>query len=221
MKRDRDGIEKLAIQQILSLSVGDMLEVGCGDGRLTEDLIDLSGTLFAMDPDPVTIIEAKKRLDGEVRFIIGSGEDLPLPCARFDTVVFSLSLHHQNPVLALAEARRIIREGGRILILEPAPESLYNRLFRIIHDEDEAYARVDAAVRWCDLRMVDSGSFTTRWEFEDFGEMVNHMFSYCDLPPDQPRVRAMEDLLEDGKTTQPLIINDTTNFWMLQGDSPS
>jgi len=221
MKRDLENREKRAIREILGPSAGDMLEIGCGDGRMTEDLLELARALFAMDPDPITITRAKNRLDSKVMFIIGSGEDIPLAGRRFDTVVFSLSLHHQDPVRALSEAGRITRENGRVLVLEPAPESLFNRLFRIIHNEDEAYARVDAAVRRCDLRMEDSGSFTTRWEFEDFWEMVDHMFSYSDCSPDQPRIQAMANLFENGNAAQPLIVEETTNFWMLQNDPPA
>jgi len=221
MQRDPDGRETRAIEKILGSCAGDLLEVGCGDGRLTEVLLNLSSTLYAIDPDAVTITRVNGYLGNKVRFIIGSGEDLPFSGTCFDTVVFSLSLHHQDPFRALAEACRILGEEGRILVLEPAGDSLFNRLFRILHDEDEEYAKVESAVRQCGLLVEDSGAFTSDWVFRDFEEMADHMFSYFDLSPDPIRAGCMEEILGNRKTAQPLSVEDTTNFWILQSDSPS
>ncbi len=50
---------------------------------------------------------------------LGDMEDLPIEDASVDLVFFSQSLHHAlHPQRALQEARRILRQGGRIMILD-------------------------------------------------------------------------------------------------------
>lgn len=181
----------------------------------------LCSVVYALDPEPGSVVRAADRHRGKAVFLVGSGENLPLGKNRFDTVVFSLSLHHQEPSHALAEARRVIRAGGRILVLEPNPGSLYNRLFRLVHNEDEKYAKVEAAVTGCGLRIEDSGTFSSRWIFEDVAEMSRHIFSYIDTAPDQAGIRAMEKILGIAKDARPLSVEDITNFWSLRKDSLS
>jgi ubiquinone/menaquinone biosynthesis C-methylase UbiE len=216
MLRDPDGREKRAIERILGTSTVDTLEVGCGDGRLTRILSGMPGAMYALDPDPVTIENARDVLGDEVRFIIGSGERLPFPDSRFDTVVFSLSLHHQDPYKALSETQRIMRNHGRVLILEPEGESLINRLFRIIHNEDEMYRKVQAAVSAGNLSVMDQGFYRTTWHFKDFEEMVNHLFGYFNLEPDRERTEEMAECLGDLCDLRPLDIEDVTRYWLLQ-----
>ncbi|MBN2720578.1 MAG: class I SAM-dependent methyltransferase [Proteobacteria bacterium] len=190
--------------------------MGCGDGRVTGFLTGLCPSVCALDPESESVARAADRHGDNAVFLVGSGENLPLGENLFDTVVFSLSLHHQEPSRALAEARRVIRAGGRILVLEPNPGSLYNRLFRLVHNEDEKYARAEAAVTGCGLPIEDSGTVAYRWIFEDFAEMSCHIFSYVGTPPDRAGTRAMEKILEKARDARPLSVEDVTNFWVLR-----
>jgi len=190
--------------------------VGCGDGRVTGFLTGLCPSVCALDPESESVARAADRHGDNAVFLVGSGENLPLGENLFDTVVFSLSLHHQEPSRALAEARRVIRAGGRILVLEPNPGSLYNRLFRLVHNEDEKYARAEAAVTGCGLPIEDSGTVAYRWIFEDFAEMSCHIFSYVGTAPDRAGTRAMEKILGTARDARPLNVEDVTNYWMLR-----
>ena len=216
MQRDPEEKERLAITRILGKEAGDLLEVGCGDGRMTGWLRDLSSSILALDPEAGSLALAADRHPDGVRFLAGSGEALPVKGEKFDTVVFSLSLHHQEPSRALAEARRVIRGKGRILVIEPGVSSPFNRLFRIVKDEDEKYARAEKSVRECGLKIGDSGAYSSRWLFKDFAELAEDIFSYSESGPDGVRVKAMERVLGGKKDSRPLIVEDITNYWLLR-----
>lgn len=70
-----------------------VLEIGCGNGRLTRRLANLGAQIEAIDPDRKLIASAKKnlpvRLADRMRFRVGSASDLKYPTQTFDVVVFS------------------------------------------------------------------------------------------------------------------------------------
>jgi SAM-dependent methyltransferase len=215
--RDPEGIEQDFLKRILASSGGDLLEIGCGDGRLTKPLTAISRWLIGLDPDTVSIKKALHHVDREVLFIGGSGESIPLADGSFDTVVFSLSLHHHaDPAKALLEALRVLKMNGRILVLEPLPSSLANRLFRIIHDEDKAYEEARSAVDSDLMKRTGKGIYRTVWRFDGFEAMADHMFGYYGVKPDPARIRSMARLLGGRCHEKPLDIEDTTQYWLLQ-----
>ena len=73
-----------------------MIEVGCGDGRLTEGIVSDASEVFAYDPDPEAVADAKARLAVElqqrVTFRVGSAREIEIPRTQYDIVVFSWSL---------------------------------------------------------------------------------------------------------------------------------
>lgn len=216
MHRDPEGKEKQVITELLGSSTGDLLEIGCGDGRLTRELADLFGTLIALDPELSSVMETDLPISGQTRFLTGSGEDLPLAKDCVDTVVFSLSLHHQDPAKALSEARRVLRENGHILVLEPVEHSLMTRLFAILHDESVEYDQAELAIDGSGLKEWRSGSFKTLWAFEDFTEMTGYLFDYMDLEPDPEKEKEMAQLLGERRDLKPLHIEDITRYWLLR-----
>ncbi len=220
MLRDPEGIEFNFIRDILSPSAGDVLEVGCGDGRLTGELSSISDSVLGLEPDPASIDKARHLLENGVKLVLGSGESIPLKDNSVDTVVFSLSLHHHpDPGNALTQARRVLKEGGRILVLEPGSGSTINRCFRIIHNEDEACDRAAEAVKDCGARLEGQGSFTSTWQFDDFEEMVGYLYSYFDFEPEQHQVDAMKDIMDGKVNDDPFDIEDSTRWWLLTSAS--
>ena len=77
-----------------------ILEVGCGDGRLTVRLARLGARVEAIDPDAASIRLARRqrlkllpaRLARNVRYHVGEAEHLDYPAESFDRVVFAWSL---------------------------------------------------------------------------------------------------------------------------------
>lgn len=73
-----------------------VIEIGCGDGRLTLRLAKLGALVHAIDPDAGLIKAARKnrpkRFAGQIRFQVGDARFLDQPDESFDLAVFAWSL---------------------------------------------------------------------------------------------------------------------------------
>ncbi|MFW5947000.1 MAG: ArsR/SmtB family transcription factor [Gemmatimonadota bacterium] len=100
--------------------VGDL---GCGTGQLAETVSPYVARVVAVDESPDMLAAARRRLSGaragSVELREGRLEALPLEAETLDVAVLSLVLHYvPAPERALAEARRVLRPGGRLLIVD-------------------------------------------------------------------------------------------------------
>lgn len=93
---DPEGAETGAITQLASLEGADVLEVGCGSGRVTWRYADDAASVLAVDPNSARISEASaatpERLRSKVTFRVGDITEMVLPGDSFDAVIFSNSL---------------------------------------------------------------------------------------------------------------------------------
>lgn len=73
-----------------------MLELGCGDGRLTVPIAGEASHVLAFDPDADAVGRARRslpdRLRSRVRYHVAAGDEIEIPRHSFDIVVFSWSL---------------------------------------------------------------------------------------------------------------------------------
>ncbi len=101
-----------------------LLDVGCGTGMIASharDLVGETGQVIAVDPSFGMLRQgiAEGRLDSPAR---GRAEALPFPDQHFDLVTMSYALRHvDNLETTFSEYRRVLRPGGKILILEVTP----------------------------------------------------------------------------------------------------
>jgi len=100
-------------------------DLGAGEGAVAFLLARRAVRVYAVDSSP-QMVEHGRRLAAErgvrnVEYRLGDLESLPLEAASVDVAFFSQSLHHaQHPERAVREARRILRPGGRVVILDLA-----------------------------------------------------------------------------------------------------
>jgi ubiquinone/menaquinone biosynthesis C-methylase UbiE len=91
-----DGMEIRLIERFTPLRGRRVLEVGCGDGRLTLQYAPTAAQVLAIDPDRASIEEALYQQNTlgvrNVAFRVGSIERLPARGAPFDVALFSWSL---------------------------------------------------------------------------------------------------------------------------------
>ena len=96
MKGVRRDPYRLEVQRLVArvpLAGARVLEVGCGDGRLSRRIVGRTGSLTGLDPDSAAIERAKAlATDVRLRFNVGSAQSLEYPDANFDVVLFSSSL---------------------------------------------------------------------------------------------------------------------------------
>ena len=73
-----------------------VLEIGCGDGRVTRRLARLGAYVSAIDPDAASVRLARAALTKaaarRIQYRVGQAERLPYRAREFDTIVFSWSL---------------------------------------------------------------------------------------------------------------------------------
>jgi len=93
---DPEEVELRALRPAASWRGARVLEIGCGDGRLTRRLARLGAQVIAIDPDRAAIRSARKTLPRsyarQVRYAVGTASRLKFPAGSFDIVVFAWSL---------------------------------------------------------------------------------------------------------------------------------
>jgi SAM-dependent methyltransferase len=110
--------------------VGDIdgrrvLDAGCGSGPLTAALRDRGAIVTGFDQSSAMLDLARQRLGADADLHVGDlGEPLPFVDDAFDDIVASLCLHYLEDWTApLAELRRVLRPGGRLILSVPHPSA--------------------------------------------------------------------------------------------------
>ncbi|WP_109480980.1 class I SAM-dependent methyltransferase [Paraburkholderia sp. C35] len=102
-----------------------VLDMGCGAGHASFAVAPHAGSVVAYDIAPQMLATvasaAQERGLSNIRTQQGAAEKLPFDDASFDWVVSRMSAHHWHDVpLALAEVRRVLKPGGRVLFIDIA-----------------------------------------------------------------------------------------------------
>ncbi|MDO5504739.1 MAG: metalloregulator ArsR/SmtB family transcription factor [Pseudoxanthomonas suwonensis] len=111
--------EALARTALPLLEPGDVLDIASGDGVLAELLAPHAGRYVCVDASPRVVAAAAERLRGHanVEVLEGDMHALPFEDAAFDLVVLMHALTYADkPAQAVAEAARVLRPGGRLLL---------------------------------------------------------------------------------------------------------
>jgi ubiquinone/menaquinone biosynthesis C-methylase UbiE len=120
-------LRSLTVDQALLKPGESILDVGCGTGAVTipaKMKVGNKGSAVGIDPAPEMIAVARQKVQQaglDIDFRVAAIESLPFSDATFDAVTSSLMMHHLTDrlrVQGLAEIRRTLKPGGRILIAD-------------------------------------------------------------------------------------------------------
>jgi SAM-dependent methyltransferase len=110
------------VELTVAAPLGDLLDIGCGKGRILKLLASRARRVVGVDIDS----DARRFARAEMLFAgienstlrKGNMYELPFPDAEFDTIILDEVLGTSNdPAAVLREARRLLRPGGRLLLL--------------------------------------------------------------------------------------------------------
>jgi ubiquinone/menaquinone biosynthesis C-methylase UbiE/DNA-binding transcriptional ArsR family regulator len=118
---DRFHLAAMAAFADRDWTVGDL---GCGTGQVSAAIAPFVSRVIAVDASPAMLQAAKKRLHrvDNVELRRGDLEALPIDDARLDAATLMLVLHHvAQPKRALGEVARVLKPGGRLVIVDMLP----------------------------------------------------------------------------------------------------
>jgi len=124
-----DRVEAAILKAVGGRHFGSLLDLGTGTGRMLELLAPLYDRAVGVDASPNMLAVARANLDragiASAQVRLGDIYNLPLPRDAFDLVTIHQVLHYlDDPERALGEAARVLRPGGRMLIVDFAPHDL-------------------------------------------------------------------------------------------------
>ena len=93
---DPEGAHLAALRRLADFHGRRVLEMGCGEGRLTRGIAAEAASVLAFDPDADAVAEARASFPSEladrVAFKVACGKEIEIERGAFDLVVFSWSL---------------------------------------------------------------------------------------------------------------------------------
>lgn len=160
-----------------------VLDLGCGPGEMAADLETRFGAtcrVTGLDLAPGMLDEARRRHGEGVRWLCGDAAALPLAEASQDLVISNLAIQWCPDLDAvLAEARRVLRPGGRALINTLAPGTLAEVSHAWSHPDRPAalLAFRDAgehrrAARAAGFRRIDCRERAARFHYPDLAAVM-------------------------------------------------
>jgi len=112
--------QSLAVGIAALLDLGDVLDVGSGDASAARMIAPHCRSLTCIDSNQRVIEAARERLAGHAHVAtqLADAEALPFAAGSFDTVlVFHTLTFTEHPARAIAECARVLRPGGRLVVL--------------------------------------------------------------------------------------------------------
>jgi SAM-dependent methyltransferase len=166
-------------------NVERVLDVGCGDGRLIDLLLEARPNVseaIGLDNSPPMLAMASTRFEGDRRVVIQE-HDLrsPLPdVGRFDVVVSGFAIHHlahDRKRSLFLEIAQIIRTNGvfaNLEVVECATPELQDEFYRRIErpggDPEDVLAPVEPQLQW--MREAGLKQVDCYWRWRGFALLV-------------------------------------------------
>jgi Methylase involved in ubiquinone/menaquinone biosynthesis len=111
-------------------------DLGCGTGQLAESLSPFVASVIAVDDSAAMLSAARRRLASATNVDVRSGrlESLPIEDGSVDAALLFLVMHYvAEPADAISEAYRVLKPGGRLLIVDMMPHDREDLLHEMGH----------------------------------------------------------------------------------------
>lgn len=147
-----DMVFQHLFNQLGNVDDKNVLEIGCGEGWLTERLALQGGRLWAFDISKEAVKLTINRLkDLKLKYPpqveVMAGEALTYPNDLFDYIIGLAILHHLEFEPALKEIKRVLKSGGKAFFMEPLGHNPFLNFYRFLtpnlRSKDEAPLRMN------------------------------------------------------------------------------
>jgi ubiquinone/menaquinone biosynthesis C-methylase UbiE len=122
----------LLLKQLKEVPPGRALDIGCGTGQFAARLANRGWEVFALDLCEPMAVQARANATGvcgTVSVTVGDSEHLPFTTSSLDVVTCANSFHHYpHQAKVIGEMRRVLRPGGRLLLLDGWPDQFIGRI---------------------------------------------------------------------------------------------
>jgi ubiquinone/menaquinone biosynthesis C-methylase UbiE len=217
------------------IDAGRVLDVASGVGQFTRLLVDCLGgfnEIVGIDTSEKAIGKANESFsEPTVRFEQADAASMPFPAHRFNTVTLSNSLHHMEDLEAvLAEIRRILVPGGRLILFEmhsdaPNPASqnaidlhlwaaAVDRAIGRFHDPVLTREQLASQIESLHLQrqtVIDWHSEDETDDLEPILQAIDQVLNSAEGTPEQSELANEADVLKErirstGMQSQPFIL---------------
>ncbi len=178
---------------------GAALEVGCGTGRWLAEVQSVASHVVGLDLSPGMLGRARQR-EAAPSVLCGEAGALPFPSATFDMLYCVNAVHHfARPQRFMAEARRVLRRGGRLAVVGMDPHERRDRWY--IYD-------YFAGTLALDLKRFPSGAALAAWMTEAGFEDVDRRVAERISGSLEGRAVLDDHFLRKGGTSQLTLLSD-------------
>src|SRR6266566_1769154 len=151
-----------------------VVDLGCGTGLATRAWAERAGEVVGVEPNPRMLERARGATDQpNVRYVEAYGADTSLPDGRADLVTSFQSFHWMEPQPVLAEAARILRDGGVFAacdydvppFVEPEVDAAFAALLQARREARQRLGIPGGATSWPKDRHLDEIRASGRFRY--------------------------------------------------------
>jgi len=181
------GAGEKVLTTLLPVSPRSVLDLGCGDGRLSALVLDQCPSVevvVGVDSSPTMLSHARKRFAGDGRVTIREWdlEDPLTPLGAFDVIIAGFSIHHvddQRKRSLFDEINRLLIPTGlfaNLEVVKSATPELHRQFLELIgrrdDDPEDRLAGVEDQLRW--MREAGLANVDCYWRWRGFALLAGH-----------------------------------------------
>lgn len=167
------------LSEHLSFAGKKVIDVGCGNGDSVRWLAAQGAHVTGLDSREMLEKTRSNPPAGAEEYVAGAAQRLPFADGSADIILYLASFHHVPPaamVDAARECRRVLRQGGRAVFVEPVYRpGAYCEITQLVEDESDQLRKAHATIvslSSLGLAMEREEFFYLERSFEDYVRLI-------------------------------------------------